>query len=230
MKEKELLGRLKEKAVFSVQDLERIWGFSGAYAKLVLNRLVKRKEIVRVSKNVYTLQEDVFVVASNIVIPSYISFWSASSYYGFTEQMPNTIYVATTRNARETKFRGYKIKFFRIKNFFGYHKVKTNFGEIFVVNCEKLLIDAIENQKQMGNFDEIVKVFEKAEISKDKVVEYLKRINKRNVIKRVGYLLELIKGIDIYDKFEHCIDRNYVFLNKFSKKYKSLNSKWKVKT
>ena len=25
------------------------------------------------------------------------------------------------------------------------------------------------------------------------------------------------------------LDRNYVFLNKFSKKYKSLNSKWMVK-
>src|SRR3989338_11699103 len=127
MKQK-LLEKLKEKAVFSVQD-----------------------------------------VASNIVIPSYISFWSASYYYGFTEQILVTMYIASTRRVKNFKALGYKIKFVKISNFFGYHKIKTNNGEMFIADHEKLLIDALQNQKQMGNFDEIIKVVQEGNFSKEKI-------------------------------------------------------------
>ena len=66
-----------------------------------------------------------------------------------------------------------------------------------------------------------------AEITKEIIIEYLKKIKKSAVTKRVGYMLEKHKGMDISKSFK--MDRNYVFLNQFSKKYKYLNSKWMVK-
>lgn len=227
MKEITLIDSLKEKVTFSVQDVQRMGGFSREYSKLVLNRLVKRKLIKRVTRNTYTLQKDIYVVASNLKTPSYISFWSASSYYGFTEQILSTVYVACTRKISSINFEGYKIKFVKINDFFGYKKIKINNGEMFIAEQEKLLIDGFLHYKEMGNFDEIEKVFINAEISEEKIVEYLKKIKKISLIKRVGYMLEKHKGMDISKSFK--MDRNYVFLNQFSKKYKYLNSKWMVK-
>lgn len=226
MKEIEIIEKLKEKSVFSVQDIQRMGSFSRGYAKLVLNRLVKRKLIKKVTRNVYTVQKDILIIASNLKIPSYVSFWSASSYYGFTEQILTTVYVACTRKIKQIVFEGYNIKFVKVKNFFGYKKIKTEHGEIFIVNNEKLLIDSLLHFKEMGNFDEIEKVFQKTEVSKEEIIEYLEKINNQSLIKRVGYLLEKHKNIDISKFFK--MDRNYFYLNQFSKKYKSLNSKWRV--
>jgi predicted transcriptional regulator of viral defense system len=227
MKERELMEKLNEKAVFSVQDIERIADASKGYAKLILNRLTKRKLIKKITKNAYTSKKDILVLATNLKIPSYLSFWSASSYYGFTEQILNTIYVATTRRIKPINFEGYKIKFIRTKDFFGYRKIKTNEGELFIAEQERLLIDSLLYWKEMGNFDEIENVFKKAEVSKEKIIEYLKRINNLSLIKRIGYLLDNYKNMDISKSFK--MDRNYIFLNPFLNKYKSLNSKWMVK-
>ena len=227
MKDIKLIEKLEEKAVFSVQDVQRIGDFTREYAKLVLNRLVKRKLIKKVTRNSYTVQKDILVISSNLKIPSYISFWSASSYYGFTEQILNTVYIACTRKIKQIAFEGYKIKFVEVKDLFGYKKVKAVGGEIFIAEQEKLMIDCFLHFKEMGNFDEIEKVFQKAEISKEKIVEYLKRVNNLSLVKRIGFMLEKYKRIDISKSFK--MDRNYVYLNRFSKRYKNLDSRWMVK-
>lgn len=227
MRDIELIDNLKEKSVFSVQDIQRIGDFSREYSKLVLNRLAKRKLIKKVTRNSYTTQKDIFIIASNLKTPSYISFWSASSYYGFTEQILNTVYIACTRKIKQINFEGYKIKFVEVNDLFGYKKIKSEKGEIFIAEQEKLLIDCLLHFKEMGNFDEIEKVFQKTKISEDKIIEYLKKTDNLSLIKRVGYLLEKYKHMDISKSFK--MDRNYVLLNQFSKKYKNLNSKWMVK-
>jgi len=226
MKEKELLKGLNEKSIFSVQDIRRIGNYSKEYSKLVLNRLTKRKSIKKITKNSYTTQKDILMIASNLKIPSYISFWSASSYYGFTEQILNKIYVACTRKIDSINFEGYKIKFIKLKYFFGYNKIKTENGEIFIAEQEKLLIDSLLYQKEMGNFDEIEKVFKKSKISIEKIIEYLKKINNLSLTKKVGYLIEKHKGIDLSKHFK--MDKNYTYLNQFSKRYKKLNPKWRL--
>ncbi len=219
--------KLESKPVFRVQDIERMCMCDRDYAKLVLHRLKERGLIRKVTRNVYTTKDDIRVVASNIAHPCYISFWAASYFFGYTEQIVNTIQVATTLRKNPIDFEGYTIKFIPIKEFFGFRKIRTENGEIFMVEPEKLLIDAFLRPRECGNFDEIVKIYENAEISKEKVMEYLERVGKQSIIKRVGYLLEKIRGIDISGNFE--LDRNYVILNPFSLKWKKISSKWRVK-
>ncbi len=222
-----LLKALDAKTVFTLSDVSRLVS-SRKYAKQVLHRLKKRGLIQRVTKNVYTTKDNAYSIASHISTPSYISFWSASSFLGYTEQLLHIVHVATTRKIHPVLFNTYKIVFIPIKEFYGYTKFNTDYGELFLVEPEKLLIDCFLRYKLMGNFDEIVKVFEKAEISKEKIVEYLRRVKKQSVIKRVGYLLEKVRNIDISMHFT--LDTNYMPLNPFSKKQTTSNAKWKVKT
>jgi len=227
MKAIELLEKLKEKPVFKIQDVERVAYCNRRCAKLILSRLKKRKLIKQVTKNVYTTKDNIFVIASNVTYPSYISFWSASYFLGYTEQIINTFQVATTRRINQIKFENYNIKFIKLNDFFGYKKIRTDEGDIFISENEKLLIDAFLKPKEFGNLDEIEKVFENTIVSKEKVVNYLKKVKRQSVTKRVGFLLEKIKGYDISKLFK--LDKNYILLNPFSKQWKKINSKWRIK-
>ena len=222
-----LMKKLNNLSVFRVQDAERQCGCKREYARLILHRLKEKKLIKRITRNSYTTKDNISVIASNIYYPCYISFWSASYFLGYTEQIVNTIQVATTGTKKQINFENYKIKFIPINDFFGYKKIRTKEGNIFMVEDEKLLIDVFLRPKECGNFDEIKKIYENAEVSEKKIIEYLKRINKQSIIKRVGCLLEKTRGLDLSSKFE--LDRNYVILNQFSKKWKKTSSKWKVK-
>lgn len=227
MKAIELLDKLRSKSIFRIQDIERIAFCDREYAKQILNRLKKRELIKQVRKNAYTTKDNIFVIASNVVRPSYISFWSASYFLGYTEQILNTVHVATTKRAKSLNFMGYNIKFIPIKHFFGYKKMQTDDGEIFIVENEKLLVDALLRPKECGNFDEIEKMFENANISKEKIIDYLKKVDNTVVIKRAGFLLEKTRGYDISKSFKP--DKNYVLLNPFLKQWKTINAKWGVK-
>jgi predicted transcriptional regulator of viral defense system len=227
MKSVELLDKLRAKPVFRIQDIERIAYCNRNYAKQILNRMRKRKLIKRIRRNTYTTKDNVFVIAGSIIHPSYISFWSASYFLGYTEQIVNTIQVATTVRAKPIEFEGYTIKFIPLKHFFGYKKLRTEEGEIFIAENEKLLIDAFLKPRECGNFGEIKKMFENADISEEKIINYLNRVGRQSIVKRVGFLLEKAKGYDISKYFR--LDRNYVLLNPFSKRWKKINSKWRVK-
>jgi predicted transcriptional regulator of viral defense system len=222
-----LMKKLERMPVFRVQDIERICRCERAYARVILNRLKEKRLIKRVAENVYTTKDHIFVIASNIIYPCYISFWSASYFLGYTEQIVNTIQVAVTLRKKSIEFENYRIKFIKLEEFFGYKKIKTEEGNIFLVEDEKLLIDVFLRPNACGNFGEIEKIYENAKVNKEKIVKYLKRVNRQTVIKRVGYLLEKTKDMDISDKLE--LDRNYVVLNPFSREWKKINSKWRVK-
>lgn len=227
MKEKELLKDLRKIPVFSNQDIQRILGSSNEYSKIVLNRLVNRGEIKRVKRNSYTVHDDIFLIATNLNFPSYLSFWSASSYKGYTEQILKNIQVAVQKNLKDFIFENYKIEFIRVSSIFGYKKIKTNEGEIFIAQDERLIIDALEHQEKMGNFDEVENIVRNSKLNKERMVDFLQRNKKQSTIKRVGYLIEKIKKIDISDSFK--LDNNYVILNKFSNGAREVNSKWRVK-
>ncbi len=222
----ELIEELRKKSVFSLNDITRLCYCSREYSKIILNRLLKRNLIKKITKNKYTVDGDIYVIASNIKYPGYISFWAASSYLGYTEQILNTIQIATTKKYKEVDFQGYKIRFIPMKYFFGYKKQRTSRGEVFIVESEKLLLDCMLKQKETGNFDEITKIFKNSKISKEKVIDYLKKTKNQSLIKRVGFMLERYKKIDISKNFE--LDTNYIKLNTFSTKYKKTDSKWRV--
>lgn len=227
MKAIDLLDKLRAKPIFRIQDVERIAYCNKDYAKQIISRLKKRILIKQIRRNAYTTKDNIFVIASNIAYPSYISFWSASYFLGYTEQIVNTVQIAATRRVKPIKFDRYKIKFVPLKHFFGYRKMRTDEGDIFIAEDEKLLIDTFLKPHECGNFDEIEKMFENADVSKEKIIGYLNKINNQTVIKRVGFILEKTKNYDISKHFK--LDKNYVLLNPFSKKWKTINSKWKVK-
>jgi len=228
-KSRKLMDYLKSKAVFNISAIKKILSCDSSYASLVLYRLYQRKEIKKITKNRYTTKSDIWLIATNIYYPSYLSFWSASQYYNLTEQILNVIQVAVTSRKKDIFFENYKIKFIPLskKQFFGYKKIKADFNELFVVEKEKLLIDAFIRPTEIGNINEIIKIIKNTDFDYPKLTLYLKKINNQSLIKRVGFLIEEYKGKDLYNGFS--LNRNYTLLNPFSKKFKKVNAKWRIK-
>lgn len=229
----EVLKLFDKKPLVTVNHVCKAFKKTKNYARLLLYRLHKRQLIKRLEKNKYTTHSDVFVIASNIVTPAYISFWTASMIKGFTEQVLNTVFIATTVKKQSIVFNNYKLVFVKMakKHFFGFEKKITDQGDLFIANNEKLLIDCFLKPKFIGNFSEILKILNNADISKDRLIEYLRIINNKSLYKRIGFLMETYKGVDISTDFKtlRFKDRNYVLLNPLATlKKKRINAKWRV--
>lgn len=219
------------KPVVDSISIKKILGSSTPYVLLAISRLQKRGLLKRITRNKYTSSgKSIYTIATNLYIPSYLSFWSASQYLGCTEQILNTVQVATTRRRKDILFENYRIKFVVLakRHFFGFRKILTSEGPIFIAEPEKLCIDALLRPKEMGNFEEIIKLLNGVQINTNKMVEYLRIIGNTSLSKRMGFLMEKYKGKDI-SSFIMIKDNNYVSLNPFRKKTSKNIPKWRLR-
>lgn len=225
-----LLEQLRTKPVVTLATVKKVLRCSNQYASLVLARLSQRNLLRRITRNKYTALDNIYVIATNLYFPSYLSFWSASHYLGYTEQIVNTLQVVTTSRRETIHFEGYTIKFIVLprKYFFGFQKMATEQGAVFVAENEKLLLDALLRPGELGNFDEIINILQRADLNKEKIIVYLKKAGSHSLVKRAGYLLEKYKGWDLSAEF-NIKDRNYVQLDAAGKKATKLNAKWRIK-
>src|SRR3989338_3017102 len=190
--------------IIDIPFIKKMLGVDEHYASLVISRLRNKGMLKKITRNKYTGIESIHVLATQLYVPSYLSFWSASQYYGYTEQILNTLQVVTTRRRKTIIFENYKIKFIVLpkRYFFGFTKVETREGSVFVAEPEKLLIDAFLRPQEMGNFDEIINIVKNAPLDAEKVVEYLLATKNISTIKRVGFLMEKYKNIDLFPKLK----------------------------
>jgi predicted transcriptional regulator of viral defense system len=218
MYEVEIIRKFSALPVFSLADVSQITK-SRVYAKFLLSSILKKGEIKKIKKDLYTLHEDPFLVATFIIRPSYISSISALSFYKDISQIPNEIFCFTTKPPKVFHFIQ-TIRFFHTKFFFGFEEKEYRNFKILIADREKAIIDSIGRVP--------IYVFEEAleKINTEKILDYVKRIGKKSLAKRIGYLLEK-KGYDPYPEIKDLIDKKFVFLDPITKGKKK-NEKWRV--
>ena len=131
------------RAVFSVQQLSNLIGRKRAVATVYLSRLVKAELAKRVKKGKIAFTDDDFVIATQLVEPSYVSLDSAFLYHGMTKQVTRSIECVTTKNS--FSYKGLGIRYHKIPEslFFGYAMQKRGESYVFVAEPEKALIDGL---------------------------------------------------------------------------------------
>lgn len=219
-----------QKTVFSVNDIAKIIGKPKKYASLVLHRLKKRNLILEIERNKYVLKKtNPYVIFSNLVFPSYLSFLTAFSYYNLSTQIAKNILIATTKSKKEIKFENYNLKFIKLsKNrFFGYKREKTSLGFIFIAEIEKAIIDSLFLIRYCP-IDETYNALSKEIklIDIEKLIKYALKMKSKIVLKRLGYILEK-KNINIYEKLKGKINNKYDPLNIGIKKGQK-DKRWKL--
>jgi len=202
-----LLSSLSEKGktIFKMEDIATELKCSYKYAKVLANNLTKKKWVIVLRRGVYLIvplsagvrshyTEHEFVIASHLVSPYYIAYWSALNFYGFTEQTPFTVFVATTRRAKARKVLNSKYSFVTLskRKFFGFEPTAVTTYKINISDREKTLADALDHPEYCGAIPEVAKSLwnAKDKVSVEKIANYAERMGSTAIVKRLGYLVE----------------------------------------
>jgi predicted transcriptional regulator of viral defense system len=133
-------------------------------------------------------------IASHLISPAYVSYWSALHYHGFTEQVPLTTFVATTRKKRPVTYRGFRFHFVAVKphKFFGYRRERVGDLPTVVADEAKAIVDSLDLLQHAGGIGEVVKALRVAleTVDEPTLIQYANRMENKSLGSRLGYLLE----------------------------------------
>ena len=237
------------KTVFTSEDAAQVLG-DKVNARLLLSRLEKKRWLKRLEKGKYLIlpfeagmegkySEHPFIIASKLITPYAVSYWSALNHYGYTEQIPGTIYVSSTKRRTDMEIAdlGLRFKFVRLtpSKFFGHHAVWIQERKINITDREKTIVDCLDHPEYCGGIVEATKGLwygcTQEEIDVAKLTEYVERMNNRSIFKRLGYLAELLKlpvG-EFLQTWKRNISSGYSLLDPVMPKAGRHNSRWNLR-
>ncbi len=240
---------MKGKSIIGYGDVSDTLDTSYQNARKVVQRLSHKKWLLPImggrylisplaagSKSEYTEHE--FVVASSLAAkrPYYVAYWSALNYYGYTEQTPVTVFLATTARIPRMTIHGVEYMFVTIreKKFFG---TVGGFvaGQTFTISDrDKTIVDALDHPEYCGGIDTVARCLWNArkDISFERILEYAQAMQNSTIIKRMGYLADVL-GIAIstpvYDRMHAMIRPGRSLLDTLSaSRNGKFNAKWNL--
>lgn len=193
--------------IFTIRDVEDHLGKPYNNAKVIANRLVKKRWAIRLGGGKYLVvpleagvkaeyTEHEFIIASHLVEPYYIAFWSALNYHGLTEQIPRTVFVATIKRFGNRRILDTNYRFITPggKKFFGYQPESIGNAKVNVSDAEKTIADCLDHPEYCGGLDEVVKAIRGGQdrVSTEKLVTYGLRMGNSTILKRLGFLTEYL--------------------------------------
>ncbi|MFC1508197.1 type IV toxin-antitoxin system AbiEi family antitoxin [Candidatus Omnitrophota bacterium] len=236
----------EKKTIVTTGDLDQLFKLSPEDRKQVVFRLKKKKILTSIKRGVYAFSplesgpEGTGI--DELLIPSlffpqknyYIGYSTMFNYYGFTEQLFQTVYVLNTTKRMERIICGLSYKFIRIpqNRMYGIERIKVKDAEINISSKERTLIDLLYFNKPVGGITCAVEIF--TEIVKNnkcdikKLIEYTASFPNITTRKRIGLILEGV-GIteNILRPLVKSVEKTAVSSFNGSRKG-TLNKKWRV--
>lgn len=123
--------------------------------------------------------EDAYVLATYLIDPSAIAYWSALHHWNMTEQFPRVTYVQSTARkfTRRKEVLGIRFRFVRVtsRKFFGLHRQHIDHRRYSVTDREKTILDCLDRLELAGGIAEVSKALRASSDSLDwkRVDEYL---------------------------------------------------------
>ena len=137
------LALASNRAVFSVQQLSNLISKRRAISTVYSSRLVKKKLAIRVMKGTISFVDDPFVIATQLVEPSYVSLDSALLFHEIIQQVPKAVECVTSKNSLRYEKMGITYHKIPKRLFFGYQRHTKSGSYVFVAEPEKAVIDGI---------------------------------------------------------------------------------------
>jgi predicted transcriptional regulator of viral defense system len=135
-------------------------------------------------------------IASHLVTPGYVSYWSALHFYGFTEQAPRTVFVATTHKKRPVTFNDLHFRFVTLqpRKFFGYRREVVSDLPVLIADEAKAIVDSLDQSRYAGGLAEVAKSLRAAleTTDTDLLIAYANQMQDKSLGSRLGYLLEIL--------------------------------------
>jgi predicted transcriptional regulator of viral defense system len=192
--------------IITISDIQDAIDVSYDDAKKIANNLVHKQWLDRLKSGTYLIvplvagetgeyTEHEFVIASHLADPMYISYWTALNYHGLTEQVPMTVFAATTNQVPDRNIHGVGYTFVTVTaaKFFGYDSLAVDAHQVNVASVEKTLVDCADHPEYCGGIGELAKGLAAADLESTALTEYLLRLGNGAAIKRIVYLADLLE-------------------------------------
>ncbi len=136
-------------------------------------------------------------LAAAAIKPSYIGWWSAAAFHGFTTQKPMAVSVAVLRLSTTHVIEDTEVKFFKTseQKFFGFKEYEIYGRKVVISDPEKTVIDCIDHPEFSGGISELTRIVYSAmgEIEQKKLVDMALKMKSVSLLQRLGFLTDLIK-------------------------------------
>ncbi len=188
---------------FTVREAKEKLGIDDRLLNYYLQELTREGFLKRLARGIYVITPnpaqppvvDDFLLASLIVKPSAVAYWSALNYYGLTEQIPQTTFIQTPKKRGypgEISIGGRKFKVITVRphKFFGLSTIRTGGRNVSITNPEKTLIDCLDKPQHCGGIVEVMKALKNGTFDRETLLEYAERMRNAAVLKRLGFLSE----------------------------------------
>ncbi|MFH0948604.1 MAG: type IV toxin-antitoxin system AbiEi family antitoxin [Elusimicrobiota bacterium] len=209
-KETEVIARLSyEKINFITQEqFDRYFGFNSSTRKQVIFRLKKKGILISINRGVYYYSPlesgpsgrnvNDYLIPS-VLFPKgdyYVGYSTMYNYYGFTEQIYQTMYILNTRIQREKVIKNTRFKMVKVsqKRIYGLRKINIENANVKVSDKERTLVDLIYFSEPVGGlqvaFEILIKQVLSNKIDISKLIKYTSRYPSVSTRKRIGFVLE----------------------------------------
>jgi predicted transcriptional regulator of viral defense system len=195
--------------IFTVERARRFWG-GAAYTTNVLGRLESKGWLRRLERGTYLIipleagptrdwSESALVIATHLIQPAAVAYWSALHYWNMTEQVPRTVFVQSTRrkHRRRIEILGIPFRFVTVveTKFFGVIQRTLSGKPIYLTDREKTLLDAADRPDLSGGIDQLAQALRVTypDVDWQRLDEYLIRFGIGSLTKRLGYLVETLE-------------------------------------
>lgn len=232
----------QNKTIFTLNDIKGIVKDSRNF----LHHLIEKNWILKVRRgtyiiapleageegaSAYTLHS--FAIASILTKPYYIGYWSALNYHGLTDQVPSSVYIATTNLRHSREILNIRFVFVKIRprKMFGTDEIEIENRKITISSPEKTVIDCLDHPEYGGGIEELAKAiyFAKDELDAKKIVDYAKKIGNTAVIKRLGYIVERFGWDEYLNLLSNVkLKSGYAVLEPHILKKGNIKEKWKL--
>lgn len=176
-------------------------------ARSVIQSLLRKGWITRLIPGRYLLlppehgpeplgENNVLALASAVIEPSYVGWWSAASFHGFTTQRPMTVTIATTRQVAPRVLEGSEVRFVMVtpRKFFGFQRYTLYDRNVTLSDPAKTVADCIDRPELCGGPSELARILfgASSEVEAAEVISAALAMKSSALLQRLGYLMDLV--------------------------------------
>lgn len=216
-RETEVISRLsyEKLSVLTRDQFDQLFRFPPKARDKTITRLTKKGIFKIIKKGIYFYSPlEAGPAGSNIneyVVPPllfpqgnyYIGYSTMYNYYGFSDQISQTMYILNTTVQRQKYIGNMLFKLIRVspKRMYGFEKIKIRNSNVIVSDKERTIVDLVYFPDPVGGLKKALDIL-KYQVSAGKVdikklIKYAVRFPGISTRKRIGFVMERCKVKDV---------------------------------
>ena len=242
----------QDRQVFTTADAHAAVGGARQRVNKMLAHLSEKRWVLHLRRGLYlilpfeagikgTYTVHPFRIVPYLATPYAIAYWTALHHYGYTEQIPGTVFVATTAGQASTVLTveelglTYRLVTLVPHKFFGHQRIWIEGQQVIITDKTKTIVDCLDHPEHCGGIIEAAKGLHesltKADVLPRSLTEYAGRMQNRAILKRLGYLAELL-GLPVGEevaRWQAALPAGYSRLDPLAGDRGPYDSRWQLR-